>query len=428
MKAPTLFLKSKDNFKMRYNTVSEIGNNLLLIKQRNIILSLYLFTNVYFTFVFIDRGRLGGDFRNAYASNTDSLLISLGFILSSWFFLSLVFKYLSLLEVKKINFFANRTFDYFFLILTIVYFYGVLKGYIPGGEIRPLFFSLFLVIQPDYLLLIYLFYRVSSVSIIYFLVLGLVVFSFMLNGRTAIFIILLPLFNIYHIVNNNRFSIFKNLVLIIPALFIYPFIRVTKYIIPNYLLSGGNDFSGFMSYYYDSFIANNFIDNYVNTLNSSLERFQHVGNISFLMDHPNISIYVSSFDYKFIQSGLIGYIYTLFSGERNVHAINSIFTSYFANTFDWSTHTGIIGIYFIDHLLFIQSIFVILVSLFLAVIISKVFAVSNALYEINWLSMILYLFHGWYGTFLVHVQSLLFFLIIIIIFKFFSEKQEYNCN
>lgn len=401
----------------------------LLIKQRRILLSIYLLSNIYFTFVFIECGILGGDFNYKFKANSEALFLGLVIILFSWFVLAFLFKRFSAIKVKPISFHNNRLLELFFLFLSLFYLYGCLQGYYisnTGTDIipRPFIFSAAnLFLHPDYLLIIYFFYRIKSPSLIYYITLISTVLSYLLAGRSFIFIYLLPLLNIYFILNKGKIYLFWNFFLIIIGILIYPFIRFAKTMIPSYYQSEESDF---MVYYIFQLFNGDIVETYINSFNSSLERFQHVANMSFLIDkQQEIISYISNFDYYSIGGGLSAYIFRVLFDKHNSIYLNSLFASYIKGslTSDWSVHSGMSGVFFVSPPLFLITISYVLIILFLTVMVTKLFDVHKSVNELNWLCMLFYIFHGWNSAFLMHFESLIIFLIVLSIFQSYSYKK-----
>jgi hypothetical protein len=402
----------------------------LLIKQRNILLSIYLLSNIYFTFVFIERGTLGGDFHDNYNANSEALLLGLVIILFSWLFLAFLFKRFSAIKVKPINFQNNRLLDLFFLFLSLFYLYGCLQGYYLGntGEDpipRPFIFSAVnLFLHPDYLLIIYFFYRINSPSLTYLITLIFTAVSYFLAGRSFIFMFFLPLLNIYLILNRGKLYLLWNFLLIICGLLIYPFIRFAKYMLPSYYQSGE---SNFIAFYLMQLMNGDIMETYLKTFDASLERFQHVANISFLIDKQNEVLgYFSGFDYYFINGAgtFLNYAYKTIFDTTKLISLNSVYASYIDGGFFRNVHTGIGSIFFISPTLFVFSILFIIVILFLAVNVTKLFDTYKSVNELNWLAMLLFIFHGWYNAFILHFESLIIFAAILALFNTTYVKKK----
>jgi hypothetical protein len=403
----------------------------LLIKQRNILLSIYLLSNIYFTFVFIKRGTLGGDFHDNYNANSEALLIGLVIILFSWFALAFLFKRFSAIKVTPINFQNNRLLDLFFLFLSLFYLYGCLQGYYLGntGEDfipRPFIFSAVnLFLHPDYLLIIYFFYRINSPSLTYLITLIFTAVSYFLAGRTGIFIFFLPLLNIYLILNRGKLYLLWNFLLIVCGLLIYPFIRFAKYILPSYYQSGESNFSAF---YLMELMNGDIMGTYLKIFNASLERFQHVANISFIIDKQHeLIVYFSNLDCYLIGGGFLGYVYNLIFDRDGSIYFNIALAKFIEETsFTWNVHSGAVSIFFISPLQFVITIFFMILILSLAVVLTKFFDSCKSVNELNWLAMLLFIFHGWHNAFILHFESLIIFAVILALFNTIYMKNKVN--
>lgn len=396
--------------------------NIELSRQRWVVLLIYIFFNVYYSIIFSFRGTLGGDFKNEYPSEPLSLSLSLLLVLITLFIFCIIYEKLQILETNSCSPPKTKIFDLTFLLIAIVYFYGSINGYYlsfnsDGEQVnRPFFFSLFsFLIHPDYLLLIYLFYRLTSVSVIYLAILVITLVSFFIGGRTLILIFMLPLINIYLIVVKHRqFNLKANIKIVLIAIACYPFLRATKWIIPLLFIDDGVGFSDIYDVYTVNFLNGDFIQNYLSSLDGALERFQHVANISFLIGNEKIINYIDGFDYRFL-GGVTGYFINKLSGAGEFN-LNNIYASAIDGRFNWETHTGFAGLFLIDTSVFIQSLFAIFIFLPFTVILSKRIDGDGVLRELNWLCLIVYMFHGWVTAFVIHFEALFVFLVLVRLF------------
>jgi len=92
------------------------------------------------------------------------------------------------------------------------------------------------------------------------------------------------------------------------------------------------------------------------------------------------------------------------------------------NSKDWSTHSGISGLYYslgTEGLFYIVIYSLLLVP---AVIFAKIFDKKGIIVQYVWINTLLLFWHGWIGPFYASIYALIIFFLILITIKTCSKK------
>lgn len=382
------------------------------------ILVLYIFFNIYGALSFIKTGELGGDFifDNSNVSNLN-IVLALALILSSFLVVYLLFSVFCRVKVNvKIRQVRYYYLDRVFLFILVIYTYGVFSGqYSHGGnESKNLIYTIFnYVLVPSQLILVYLFYAARSSSIIYISILASFILLAILKGETYLFIILLP---IYAIINNGTLHIFKVFLITFIAFIFYPFIRVFKaFTIDNNHAENKSEMITWMA---SRFAGESYFDVYVSFFNQSLERFQHVANVAYLIENKGAFLnLLASNDYNIITSSTISLIKEEVFSVSNGRSINVLFDYLHSGHFMGAEHIGIAG-YLALWGIYSLPIFVFVIFLmFLSVYLSKMIDESNKVLCLSWIASILFICHSWFNAFTMYIYALFVFLLIVLLLK-----------
>ncbi|HIF9186757.1 TPA: oligosaccharide repeat unit polymerase [Photobacterium damselae] len=397
-------------------------------QPRNIFILLYLFFNTYFLIYYYNDGFLGGDLFGEYEiKNKASLIYGYLSILVPCLFLFLFFNWF-----EKVNIFKSQHLnkkglfylDIIILLLGVFYFYGCLKGYyvsldFSGGVQRPFIFSIIYAVFPiDILLVIYLFYVFrENRSILYKINFFIILAIYLYSGRTGIFLMLFMLLLIFFGRNNKNISYVKVIGCIFLGLSLYPFIRPLKEYVPAYILYFRDKGEPFFSGYLDVWMKNDFATFYLEKLNSSLERFQQISNVTYLIDNYHQmnnfllskTYYIYSFNWFDLVNGVINnYKKPVFFNNLLAQSING--------SDAWAAQSGVSGLIFISNESYVIYIFVSLVLIIISIYLSKKLDVK--IIQLTWLSMVLYIMHGWISAYILYVEALIVFSVIVFFLKF----------
>lgn len=394
--------------------------------NRYLYLSIYILSNFYFVFAYSFIGTLGGDFTDRYPASLLSLLVAFILILFYWFLFIFAFVFFEKIKVNSIKHVNSSLVDYLMFILALLHLNGLISGFIsPSADVEPsVFYLLFnYLFSVDMLLLIYLFYNVGKIRRIYYVNLFLTIFIYLYSGRTGIFIYMLPLYNLYYYSKRGQINFVVNCILIGFAFFIFPFFRSLKH---YSLLTVISDRYGELSFF-DGFVEfwseNDFFITYFKYFNETLERFEHVSNVSFVMDNVvSINLYLSNFDFSYIYPATKRIIENILSLPNVPYQLNKLIGGFVSQgeTFQWNVPVGIPGLFFIDGSLLASYIFFSILLILFSVLISKLINNNGFLLELTFLSMLLFVLHGWLNDFISYVFSLIVFFIIICTVKYLN--------
>ena len=403
-------------------------------KQRVILLWIYILSNIISTLIMINSGYLVGDFKGNYSIHIEPLIAALFFILLTIFLLNFIFKISSSINVSiYINNINYRKLDYIFLLLSIIYLYGCISGYYIKYDPtalanRPFWSSLIYFFIPfDYVLLIYAFFAIQRISKIYFINLFMLVFCYILGGRTGILLFIYPLINIYTYLYKGKIYFIRNIMIIIFGFSVYPFVRAFKLYYPWYLFQ--NNGNSFIDFCLDK-IGNDYWGTYVIFFEQSFERFQHVSNLAFLISNDNVLKFIHSHDFYLFSGGKIGFfidkIFNLHS--NNEKSASNLFAYFINGRSDWQVNTSLLGLPIIDIYNGIFAIFIAIILIFISNFIAKLISSNRTIIELNWLLMIVFILHGWLDAYIAHTEALVVFVFILFLtrIKIFKNGKIHN--
>ena len=396
-------------------------------RNRYIYLSLYIFSNFYFVFSYSLNGYLGGDFSQQFVADFSSLAISFIMILVCWLFFWGAFNLFERAKIIGLRRAKHSTLDWLFLAISIIHLYGLINGFIsPSSDVeRSVFYLVFnYIFSADMLLLIYLFYAVGKRSSIYYVNLLITIVIYLYSGRTGIFIYMLALVNLASYTRMGKVPVGLNVILIVVACLIFPFFRSLKHYM---LLTVISDRYRNMSFVegFISFWQGDFIEKYFKYFDETLERFQHVANVSFVFDRSEkISQFLAMYDYSLIYPTTKRIIENFFGVPTVDYQLYKLFGAFVTQgaSFNWNMPLGVPGLFLVDWSL---GFYYVIVSLFLVVfsiIISKAIDRNGFIIELTFLSMLLFILHGWINDFIVYVSSLTVFLILLLLINSSAAK------
>ena len=402
-------------------------------RTRMYLITLYALSNFFYCMYFSYTGNLGGDFSELEIdSNSEALFIALLVIFITWSFTGAIFYASERISIRSIYLKDKTNIDLLFVFIAIFHFYCVLNGYVTVANTQkpdvPLVFKLVLFAVPTLELLpIYLFYRVGIFNWSYFFVLFIFVVVNVLLAKTFILLVLYVLINVKLYVKHQRCFIKNNILVILLGMGFYPFIRAFKVYVSSYILMNGFDLelilNGYITYIYDGGA-----ELYGDFLLISLERFQHVANVSYLIDNlPSAHLFFSNLNLLYIDTALtkLIYKYIFWSATEGV-GVGQAFASFITSeTATWNAHTGIAGLFFIDPVFFIFNAIFNSCLIFISVIIAKKIDSDSILNELSWSFVIIFIFHGWSSAYFSYVLALGYFLLIVIFVKMIRSNLRF---
>lgn len=393
-------------------------------------LYLYLFFNFSCLLYFSLTGYLGGDFRNQNIPS-DFLLLSISFLIiliTFYLFLKVIPFFILKIKVKPLNNNTNLLIDIisFFVILFGIYSAISFKVGVFGLEDNdainapPIIRMTSALIQPVYFGLLYIFYRNKPSSNFYKLNYILYIIFIFSAGQTGQLLLLFMLFMYNSYVKKNTINFKKVTMIIAICILIYPIFRLLKDIV---LLSYIKNTALLDNL--DDIISSNFLETYLTYLFISLERFQIVANTQYIISNYNDLHSIYSLTQNDLSKFFSNYWWASFIIKSFGIGYNLLdyyspqsYLAYSINGKDyWASHIGQIG-YFIFYgyggiVIFLYS--VILSSI--TFLISKVISLTKSIQLLTWLLTLQLICHGWIFAYVSYLQSLLFFLAIVLIVK-----------
>jgi len=397
------------------------------------LLSIYIISNVFYCYYFSKKGYLGGDFFEFdVPANYESLSVALFLILFSWTLIGTSFFIFEKIKINNLKYDAEKSIDLIFLFFSLFYLFCILKGYVTvvHGEkpntpsiIKFMLFA-FPVLE---LLPIYLFYRINNFNFTYLLVLFLTFLINILLAKTFVLIVLYVLVNVKLYLYYGKTFIRFNFFSITLGILLYPFLRAFKVFVISFVLISGFEPKLIAVGYFD-YIYNGGVELYIDYLLVSLERFQHVANVSYLLDNSfSVSSFFSKFYLLLFDTNIVG-LFNKYIFYYNGFSVNTLFASFISKeNVTWNAHTGLAGLLFVDITFFLATLLFSVLFIFLSIFLSKSIQSNGPLNELNWTFTVIFLFHGWISAYLSHILALVYFVLLLIFLKSLNLLRGYKC-
>lgn len=391
-------------------------------------LRLYIFFNVVCVIYFSYTGLLGGDFANQYTASPFWLVVALFVVLATFYFVScFLFNIFCSIKVTRYTQSNSIVIDAFLTIviifsiyLSVVYKIGV-YGLDPDDLISvPAYLKQFYSItQPIHLGIIYLFYRVGNFKVLTYVNLVLYIILFLVSGQTNQFILIFALYLFYR--NTCAKPINKNKIVILTMLgiILYPVFRLLKVGIV------GSQRDGTELLQFAATIGSDFFSYYSAFLFVTLERFQIVANISFILErfhevYQNYSFLVGQGNVSnfFTSNWIIKFFMKTLGFDIDINVQPQAFLATIINGREfWSSHIGLFGYYVFYGMSSILIYLFILVVMAFSVILCKKITKENSLLLLCQLLILIIICHGWLMAYVFFLQALIFFYIFICIVR-----------
>lgn len=405
---------------------------------RRYFLTIYLFFNVVCGLFFIYDGSLGGDFQGGYLTDPALMIVSILLVFIIFFIIqSLVFPFFERTRVREITYCKSNLLDYFIVILLILSIHAAINLNVgisglkldePDGSSKFYFF-LISIFQPVNFALIYLFYRVIPFRINKLVLLNvfLYVLYVIVSAQTVNILTLFALFIIYLQLKKVKVTGRKLFLLTSLGLLIYPVIRFLKYAI----VSSGRQNIALASTFQNN-LGDGAIAMYFDFFFKSIERFQMVANIQFILDKWDSLSYAYNNavngGYSFLSSyWFIDAVLRRVFGE-NLFATGLSPQDFMATAINgqdtWSSHISFLGYipFFGFYSVLVYTLMIIFV--FIGVILSRKLMANRFFLTLTWLMSLFLVCHGWFIPFINYIQSLLVFISVIMILQVFNVGQK----
>ncbi|MCU6424843.1 oligosaccharide repeat unit polymerase [Enterobacter sichuanensis] len=398
---------------------------------RKYLFTLYVFLNISCALYFGVLGLLGGDFKYEYPADSELLLLSLLIVLFTFVLLQkVIFNIFENIPVKAT---INLNDSYFLdclvfaiviigLFSSIFFSVGVLGASKDVAEDAPkLIFYFNSFFQPSLFVLIYLFYRYDSTRFLYYANFILYIILILVSGQTGQILLLFCLFLIR---KKNPLNFFQLCILTLLGIGLYPFVRIIKDAIVQSVNAGSNLIETILTA-----MSNIDLDIYFSYLFITLERFQSVSNIHYLIQNGErlsglFDLTGSTYSF-FSLYWLVSAFLRMFGLDLSSITSAQDFTAISINGVStWSSQIGVFGyIYF--HGVYSAIIFLsMMLVLFFCIRMSKMLNKNNAITNLTWFMSLLLICHGWFIPFYNYAQALLIFLGLVLTLNAFKMKHK----
>ncbi|MBA7730633.1 oligosaccharide repeat unit polymerase [Citrobacter freundii] len=394
----------------------------------NFFLWLYICFNVACVIYFSCTGLLGGDFANEYIASPFWLIVALIVVLATFYFIScFLFNLFCSIKVTRYTQSNSIIIDIFLTIvivlsiyLSVVYKIGV-YGLDPDDLISvPSFLKqIYSITQPIHLGIIYLFYRVGNFKVLTYVNLILYIVLFLVSGQTNQFILIFALYLFYR--NTYAKPINKNKLIILTMLGImfYPVFRLLKVGI----VGSQRDDTELIQF--ATTIGSDFFSYYSAFLFVTLERFQIVANISFILErfhevYHDYSLLVGQGNISnfFTSNWIIKFIMNTLGFDIDINVQPQTFLALLINGREfWSSHIGLLGYFVFYGMASIIIYLFILAVMAVSVILCKKMTKGNGLLLLCQLLTLIIICHGWLMAYVFFLQALIIFYIFLYIVR-----------
>lgn len=401
---------------------------------KSLLFRLYISLNIACFFYFLYSGFLGGDFsQGQYKADIYTLTISI-FIVVAIFVLNLKFIYPLFEKYKFINVKLRVIDDFYFhllfFLLSVFFLYcaylGISNSRVDHDSLdvsKMLFYS-YSLLSPQYLILIYAYYMIHTSSKLYIINVSLLVVSYYISGSTFILIYLFPILIFQFKVRGINLRFKTAIGMIIIGIFLYPFFRILKYAINSmFNISSSFDFNEINLYLASVTDGGGLFDLYIKFLIISIERFQIVANVDFILNNTQDLIKTASnFDYSNINFYIFRNIESiLFNYESSSLSLQNILAYKISGNTDWASHISLLGPFIFEGIYSLPLYLVIYFFLYICISISS--CIGGGVSTLTWCNLLILIVHGWFSPFTYYLYSLIVFLIVIAFFNLFNTRK-----
>ncbi|MGL5047693.1 MAG: oligosaccharide repeat unit polymerase [Shewanella sp.] len=388
---------------------------------------LYILFNVTCAIYFSSTGFLGGDFANQYISvkHDSNIIATMLVVFTLFFFLYFIYQFADKLKTKHIKYTHSFLLDLFTVIvllfgLYVAWFYKIgVIGLEQEVSPAPAFYrQVAAIVQPIMFGLVYFYYRADFKNKWFLLNIFLYLPLILIGGQTGQILLLFFLWIYAGRLNNKKNAMKKAVFFTVIGLVIYPFIRLLKESIIASAITG-DDF--FVSY--TNMIAKtDFYILYIKYFFITLERFQHVANIQYLLEQKNdiantYQIAGGTLSDFFQNYWLIVFICKTFGiGVAQEFVSPQTYLALMINGKDtWASQVGIFG-YFIFYGFFGFFVFLCSVALtFISGYLSNVIVNDKRITLLSWLMTLMIICHGWIFAYVYFIQTLIVFIFVLLV-------------
>ncbi len=402
------------------------------LNSKIFILLMYSLIYIACTIVYSMQGVIWGDLRGRVINDSMLLYFSLGQVL-----ISIVIYYLATEAIGRVVFVRPKfnfpkcthvVFLFFFIsfmFFSVKYNYGFSSISVDTNVPRYLL-QVYIILQPVFLGYIYSAYYSREVNKLYYFNVLLILALTVYQGWLASFIIFAVIYfdRLKGIVRKNKIV---SIVLFIFSAILVPVLSFVKSIMLQFNQSGEQERS-FSDLYYArlSFLnINNVSDFFSHYVLTVLGRFEHVSIVYYInLQGDALHNHVRSF---YQEGWLPEFIYGVFGFTIDKPYVQKYVANLIEPLYTWQVQIPVVArfIYLPAGelcLMTLAILAVILISNFIVKLISS----SQSLSSLNWVALFLFLYHGWFYSVVLWMQTLLMLLFLLSFYKMLLRLSHNN--
>lgn len=394
--------------------------------EKKIFFNIYLFSNIIAVSLYLIGGTIGGDLRG-YPIDAPfflivSLMVTLGFM---YITCVILFSFIDkTIKVKPILVTENYfLFDVIILIINISYGFFTLRynvgmaGVAVSGDIPSVPMYLFILLQPTYLVYIYLAFTGGHFRKLLILnALVLLVFAILKGWLSSVLYIvfILLMFNREYVVREKK----KFIYLSVFALVFSPILRFMKSVVAAVNTSkAGISYDQAISAvleYREINSVSEFLSRYFLGI---VERFEHAGILYYVLVDDKVKNILSSYSITpfFAEGWLQNRLYRLLVSDYETIDLQFLLADFILPLFRWRVNTTLPVWISLSPVNAIYVCIYAVVLMLCCIILSKL--ISQNVVNFSWLAVLVMLHHGWFYSFSLYLQALFVFVCFMLVFR-----------
>ncbi|WP_413111943.1 oligosaccharide repeat unit polymerase [Thaumasiovibrio sp. DFM-14] len=392
--------------------------------ERRIFYKLYLYCNIVVVLGYLYFGTIGGDLRGYVITSPMLLIVSLVVTVTMLYFIcAVLYPIMSKVNIKPIIH-INRYFVLDIIILIVNVSHGVfsiaydvgLAGISISSDVPKIPLYLSIVIQPTFLLYIYLAFTGDKKRKLLIVNAGVILLVSLLKGWLSsvmyLTFIAVMIYRDFFIREKVKFLIIASLGVILS-----PFFRFMKAV-----SSAVNGSESNISYIEAvgaviNYREINSISDFLNTyLFSVVERFEHVGILYYVMVDDKVRYLFNDYNVTpfFAEGWIQNRLYSSFSSLNNVD-MQFLLAEMIYPYVRWRVNTTLPVWLYVDANNILLLISYVLFLMFICILLSKL--ISTRVVNLSWLATLVMLHHGWFYSYSLYIQALMVFAIMLVILR-----------
>lgn len=396
-----------------------------------LILSIYLFFNFSFYVYYFSGSPLSGDFKESFGSISPEILsYALLINIISLFLLLLTFYLFSLIKINR-YIKIEDSFILDLIVFVVCLFYLLCVGYYGVGvagidestlRVSKLLLYTYALLQPNFLIMIYLFCYYHSTRPIYWATFLLFLISSILSGATMNLILLFLLWASYS--DKRRLVIF----ILVMGILISPLIRFLKFVVITYRRNMTSGESAEILQAVNTYKTDDMslVDTYLFFAKATFSRFEMTSSSSFILENANkLNSLAESIGVIYPQNEYFIYNFFAkvfgFANENGAMTLQYIFAKYLSGNTDWNAQIGLAGYALISGVSALSVYILVFVLLVLTIIFSRLLKGDGSILLLTTLYIVIVLWHGWVIAYIYYFHALLIFILLIMTSRYLAH-------